>query len=270
VVWFFSGLLFFVVDEGLSSYPFHVDQLAIRVLLLIYPVAVFIHNLPKPWIPAFVATLFFLVLSFAEIPLTEPAEGSHGLMRVIYALARSLRRLAGFAKSTGVGRRILPAVAFYAKWASALNAASLGVLAFGLSVAVGGSSIVHRHTDIIDAFRTEPVKAHAEWTRLESEIAVNWIAEVLETDWQPSRSCAHGPAASDCDQPNQFHGFPPEWGRTIAFHRPPYPPLRADRTTFRVIPRPAPFPRIRVPRAKYPVTMKAVKRRRSLRVLHCR
>ena len=219
------GAYVFIADKGLSLYPFHVDQLAIHLILLIYPVALFVHHLPPPWVPALVATLFFLVLTVAGLPIIKPNGGSSRVFRAVYASSRALNRMAAFLKSTGVGRRVISTVGAYTKWVTILQAASLGVLAFGLSVAVGGSSIGVRNADVLDAFLTQPFKAHADWTRLEGGIVVSSIAEVLEADWQPSRKCSDGSGGGDCDQQSsQFHGFPPEWGRTVAYHQPPYPP----------------------------------------------
>jgi hypothetical protein len=240
-IWLLSGLLFYVADKGLSLYPFHVDQLAIRVLLVIYPLAMLIHGLPASWIPALVATLFFLVLALAGLQLADADEAPSRLMRPIYALARALNRLARFVKFTGIGKRVISVVETYSKWATVLNAASLGVLAFGLSAAVGGSSIALRHADILDAFLTLPFKAHADWTRLEGEILVSQVAAALEAEWHPPPKCSDAPGTSDCNpQSNQFHVFPPDWGRTVAFHQPPYPPPSAKPDDFPRGPPPGP------------------------------
>ena len=224
-VWLLSGFMFFAADRSLAIYPLNVDQLAIQILILIHPLAVFFHDLPAPWFPALVATLFVLLLALSGFPLEDSGESPSRLMRPVYACVRSLNRLTDFLKGSGLGRRVISAVSTYAKWAGLLKAASLGILAFGLSIAVGGSSMTLRHAEIVDAFLTQPLRAHADWRQLEGDIVVSSTAAVLDADWKPSRRCSDGQSVGDCDQaPSQLHSLPPEWAGTVPFHQPPYPP----------------------------------------------
>jgi len=222
--WSAAALLFITANASLGLNYLDVDQVSIRLLLALQPLARVVHYLPAMWIPALVAAAFVAVLALPALRARQADHGNSRSTRLVPRVLGPFMRVIAWLHSSRAGSRVVGLLPAVGNAVGAVKAIAVGLLAFGLGAGVQTVGFVHVHAAALEALSAAAVRAEVEWNTVTGHILVATVIRELEETAREEERCGPSDGRADGACADQSTTLPGSLLRTIYQRRTPYTP----------------------------------------------
>jgi hypothetical protein len=231
--WSAAALLFITANASLGLNYLDVDQVSIRLLLALQPLARVVHYLPAKWIPALVAAAFVAVLGLPALRARQADHGNSRSTRLVPRVLGPFTRVIAWLHSSRAGSRVVGLLPAVGNAVGAVKAIAVGLLAFGLGAGVQTVGFVRAHAAALEALSAAAVRAEVEWNKVTGHILVATVIRELEETAREEERCGTSDGRADgacADQPTTLPGslLRTIYQRPTPYTPPPSPPRSGD------------------------------------------